>query len=457
MQQHHSKLKARFYTKKSSLQIPWTQLIAITAFICLQFLHPTIRNLTYLVLTLWALRSPKHAIQALTLSFLLHSLNPSIFPQQEFSLLAWLVLFSAFFRVSFSYIKQNTNRKSYYFVAALLVFTLPIIYTSLFHSSFVLVSILKLVSFFIGSSTVILAFELTRAQYKYWEKWFSALFIVIVIGSFPLYFHSLGYVINTVGFQGLLNHPQLYGVFLVPMLAWFTGRFIFNKDYSFIVILGLIVGFISLFATLCRTAVLALILGLLLSLLIAIMYKKSWRWMIICLLKSLWTWFLGGLIIILLSLNWNMIVDKSTHFLNKGTREATMYTRYSVSRGALIQLSWDNFLSNPLLGIGFGIASNRLDFKIQFDETLGIPISASIEKGLIFTQVLEEIGIVGFILWLILLTVLIRPLLRINNFVPLWIFLVCLLTNFGEATFFSMGGVGLYIWLLFGFSRIMRF
>jgi hypothetical protein len=450
------KPNATLHTKTSNLGIPWPQLIAIIAIIGLQLLGSSITNLTYLALSLWALRSPKNSIEALTLSFLISFLNPGIFTGEGSTLLRWLVLLAAFLRVSLSYINQNDSKISSHFLGYLLLFTGTVLLTSLFKSYEPLVSTLKIITFFIGSSTVILAFELTRDQYKYWEKWFSSLFLVIVIGSFPLLFHPLGYFINSTGFQGLLNQPQAYAVFLAPMLAWFTGRFLFQEDRSQIVKLGITIGLVSLFASLSRNGALAFILGFLLTLVIGIVYKKSWQLIIMRVLKSKWTIIGACLIGILLILNWDTVVDKSVSFVSKGVEEGAIHERFTGSREKIIELSWKNFLSNPLFGIGFGIASDPLTFNVKINDTLGIPLGASIEKGFLPTQILEEIGILGFTLWLILMVLLIRPLLVINHLTPLWLFLACMLTNSGEAIFFSMGGIGLYIWLLLGFSRILR-
>ncbi len=83
---------------------------------------------------------------------------------------------------------------------------------------------------------------------------------------------------------------------------------------------------------------------------------------------------------------------------------------------------------------------------------LGIPISASTEKGFIPTAVLEETGLIGTVFWLYFIFSLIRLALKSNDIRWIAMFFGCLFVNVGEAVFFSVGGIGLHLWLLIGLA-----
>ena len=90
---------------------------------------------------------------------------------------------------------------------------------------------------------------------------------------------------------------------------------------------------------------------------------------------------------------------------------------------------------------------------VQRDPYFGLAISSPIEKGLSFIALLEEGGVVGFSLFIIVLTSFFSPLLkRTAGLAPLALSLATLLVNFGEGVLFSMGGFGLLNWLFWGFA-----
>ena len=67
------------------------------------------------------------------------------------------------------------------------------------------------------------------------------------------------------------------------------------------------------------------------------------------------------------------------------------------------------------------------------------------------SAVLEETGILGGLLVSWLLISLVGPVFTRSDFAIFILMSAALLVNFGEMVFFSVGGMGLYFWLLFGF------
>jgi hypothetical protein len=111
-----------------------------------------------------------------------------------------------------------------------------------------------------------------------------------------------------------------------------------------------------------------------------------------------------------------------------------------------------NIQDNPVTGIGFQLASIPKRLQVVTDPYLGLPIQAPVEKGNIFTAIVEENGILGAIGFIIFLFILAKRAKRNKPIEILALFTAALATNIGEATFFSFGGMGLFIWLIIGLS-----
>jgi len=94
---------------------------------------------------------------------------------------------------------------------------------------------------------------------------------------------------------------------------------------------------------------------------------------------------------------------------------------------------------------------------------MGIPISASAEKGIIFTAVLEKVGAVGGLLFCGLLISIIVAAAKGSTPEVLAMVISAIAVNFGEAIFFATGGMGLFMWTVIGFglararARVDRF
>ena len=106
------------------------------------------------------------------------------------------------------------------------------------------------------------------------------------------------------------------------------------------------------------------------------------------------------------------------------------------SRKALIELSWRNFLENPVCGIGFGVAKTEHFAK---NATL---FTASTEKGVLATAVLEEGGVLGATAFLCFVAAFYLDMYRQKNLSSIIAMTTFLGSNFGEASFVAAGGMG---------------
>ena len=405
----------------------------------------------YLLLLVWALAGPRRALEALTLSWLASLLNPGIYSlSPQASLLRWMILAAASASVAAYAVKRRASVPRAWawvtlFVVLISLFSLQVSYAPD-------VSLFKLVSFFVGASTVLLGFHLTRDRVEYWQRWFFVVFATLVVAGLPLIAHPLGYHRNGFGFQGLTNQPQAYAITLAPFVAWLLARLLTRdaRGPRMWALAGIAV--VSLAATRGRTGALAAAAGLALA--------GAW-WLLTGRLRVAVprAWLALGLLAVGLAgawmlMNWSEIALGLSGFAFKG--RTGIGESFYASRGFLIESSLRNFREHPWLGIGFGVASDPWSFIVERDPWFGLPISASVEKGFLLVALLEEIGVVGFALFLTMLVALLRPVFSRRASYPAAVLATAaLMVNFGESVFFAVGGFGMLVWLLLGWARVM--
>lgn len=419
------------------------------------YLVPQGATILLVAAAVWALRSPWSGLQALTVAWLVTFLNPGAFGRaDQAEALRWIVLAAAFVSVLMHHVaRQVTVPRS---VAAVGLFCGVASISSLLKSQYLDVSLFKLATFFVGGVTVLLAFHASRASSEARDRFFSALYAVVVWASLPMALISTGYFVNERGFQGVLSHPQAYAVFLAPNIAWLATKLLTRESRSAGTAIMFIAGCGSLLLTQARTGLLAVSLSLACGVLVGLVSRSRAGFRLHRVVLR------PGIILALLAIGTfalaahDRLTGYAAAFIRKGHIESTLAQSFAGSRGFLIDRSLQNVVREPMLGIGFGMPSDGTNFEIRRDPLLGLPVSASVEKGILPVAVLEEIGIVGAAATLILLVALLRPTFRSASPAPLCLVLAALFVNIGESVFFSMGGMGLYTWLLIGHGRQSR-
>ncbi len=122
------------------------------------------------------------------------------------------------------------------------------------------------------------------------------------------------------------------------------------------------------------------------------------------------------------------------------TMEEAMATRQG-----LIDHQLETYEESPLFGNGFQVSENHKYMKNASWKEL---LSAPVEKGVWITAILEEGGIVG---WLILVGFYVTLgflLLKRGAYTGLSAFCVMLVSNMAEFTMFSMSAMGGFVWAL---------
>jgi len=114
----------------------------------------------------------------------------------------------------------------------------------------------------------------------------------------------------------------------------------------------------------------------------------------------------------------------------------------TASRQGSIEYSLANFRQSPIYGIGFQVATTD-----HFKENATL-FYAPVEKGFLPTALLEEVGVVGTLFFVIFVGAFLYQLVRERNIPGTTMFLTLLFTNLGEASFFALAGHGAFGWML---------
>ena len=406
-------------------------------------------------LAVYALRGPKESMESLSLlAFLLIINNGIAAISSSLSLFRWLILFAVFGRLMWDTLSQNAPVPPA--VMPLTIFTGTIFIFSFLFSYLPVVSALKVLTFYMGVGSALIGFYRTRHLRDYWIAWFLSLTLFIVILSMPLLASPLGYLRNGSGFQGILIHPQIFGPVAAIIAAFLTGLYLFERQKSHLLLMGVVFAWIGVFASESRTAFLAVAGGMAITLFVGIFFNNKWRPKIARVLSSGAAFFMVGFISLYLVINWTDVKTSAVEFLLKDGRQTSITESLQDSRSFLIERSMANFRASPITGIGFGVPSSIASGNTVRIETgpLGIPLGASVEKGFMPSAVLEETGITGGVLVLVLIFSLMRPIIKTGRIFSFWIFTACLLINLGEMVFFSVGGMGMFLWILMAFCYI---
>lgn len=114
------------------------------------------------------------------------------------------------------------------------------------------------------------------------------------------------------------------------------------------------------------------------------------------------------------------------------------------SRQGLIEYSLWEFRRNPVFGQGFQVMQEH-QYMFKKGEMV---FSAPIEKGVLPVMVLGETGVVGSIFFAFFVISFLVAASSRKLYITLTMFLLLLVSNMGEATFFSPGGVGGVLYMM---------
>lgn len=415
-----------------------------------------------LSLLAWSVTGTYRALQSLVLLSVLLMLSADLFMVRAgfILILRWLIIFGALWSgIYMAVYKAKTFPLPF---LPILVFSFIILITTLLSSYFLTISLFKLFSFTITTLAVFLCFHFSKHRLREFEQWaltvFSAVLIISII-TIPVNPFAFKVNWNETGngyFLGIFNHSQSFAVYLFFHLNWLLVLLIRKNLTVFCkIILGIAVA--ATIATSARTALAATVLtGLSCSFLA--LFKFNW---IIALRKTFINIYLLFFIILIsgVVVSQREAITKSVikYVFKRGDlNNQSLSESFQRSRGFLIEKQMKNIEKNPMMGFGFGLASDPNDLEVKVIPGTSIPIQASVEKGFIFTAVLEEVGYIGLVSFLSVMLFLIGFCFINDSLVGTWLIFAAFWINIGEMIIFSPGGLGLYGWMMIGMAVVLK-
>ncbi|MBU2676758.1 MAG: O-antigen ligase family protein, partial [Gammaproteobacteria bacterium] len=240
--------------------------------------------------------------------------------------------------------------------------------------------------------------------------------------------------------------------------AWAAGRLFSERRSPWWTAIVVAACLVMVLLSEARTAGLALVLGATIALLVTPALSDKPAGQVLVGLRTKRFYLVAGLTFIVLLTNASTISEDVSAYISKSRRAEvrTLAQAYELSRGAMIVEMWENFKARPFQGIGFGVSSDPEEMIVQRDPLSGLPISATVEKGVLPLAVLEELGVFGLLAVLLWLWMLMRRSARGGGITALLVLFVALLTNMGESVLFSPGGMGLLSLVLVGWAASQR-
>jgi O-antigen ligase len=410
--------------------------------------------ISYGILCWMAARSSEGALKALLISSLIINGN-SFF--MHLGVVAgvgrFAVLGIAAIRIFFDASKSGQTLRGGGYLSLLFAFCFFTAIGTFINQYFVVVSLLKLAVFLFGAYVVLAGPLSVRLRHDVLNLWFFSAAVFVVVGSVIIYPTDIGYfkdaeVMARLGltlFCGMLNHSQTFGVSLVMIYVYTLSLYLFSNmplrrwlPVMLVCILGL--SYLSDSRTALLTIVGASVLGAIIfsfDLYRAKVLNVAGRLRVLILVAG----------VALCGYTFKQLYFSEspfgaiTQFVSKNRVGALNLEELTSGRDRIVASSFNRFLDNPVFGIGFG---TDLSYEFQSRATW---YTAPTEKSFMPTAVLEETGIVGFILIYAFIGTFLVFLFRTRNLPGLLAFIVMLVLNFGEMMFFSFGGLGSLVWV----------
>lgn len=364
--------------------------------------------------------------------------NPLIFGIDLLPINMHVVLFLAFLYSLVSLLILRKINKDM-FGAFLLLFVL--ILPSVFFSEYIDVSTLKFFSFFLGFfSLLFLVGKIDKGSNvskKNTYIIYRNINRIAVFLSLIVYMAGIGYPVNATGFSGILNHPQAFGIFLVLIILVELYGIQNGLNKSLWSICTVFIAFIFSIMTESRLSSISIVLILSLYVFLYLKIKLTHLMFLLCSIG-------------LSSLFFDKIMGIVVNVITKSGRSSTSgFESLEESRGFLVSASLNNFKDHPVFGIGFQISNGKYgsyEMIITRDPFFGLPIEAAVEKGVFWSALLEETGIIGFFGFFIFVF---SYYIKLTKKISCVILLAFILIGVGESFYFSLGGVGSFVWCVF--------
>ena len=341
----------------------------------------------------------------------------------------------------------KTSRQHSKLINILIFAFLTTLIISIGNSQVVIISSLKTISFglmSIGSLSLISYLRSSGLFNKVSTtiNTFVVFNLILTIIVFPT---DIAHVVVSL-FNGSYGDPQSAGPFFSISVVWLINHYLTQKRKDRRVLFLAALALVFIYLTHSRTSMLTLGLGGITAFIISTLNyipipnrKRFWG-----MIGSVFFLFILGF-----ATDPKGFTSAALQYIQKGDESTNTTELFQQTRGKLIEASMNNFYEYPIAGIGFGVATDYQNFGKRAQGAL--PTSASVEKGFLPSAVLEEQGLIGAAFLLIIIVHVTTTLIRKRSFMLLWLFFSTLFINIGEAALYSMGPLGLFMWIMIAY------
>lgn len=248
-------------------------------------------------------------------------------------------------------------------------------------------------------------------------------------------------------FAGIMNHSQTLATVLPCSLAWLAcDMFFIEKRISKFHVVLILLGLPLVYLTRSRGALLNSTVAALLIYFYCL-NKINIRQRIRAKLR------MAMMLMMVFVTIGGAVLEVRDHTISRWLRKTEdlsgdqrgLGEAFTSSRQGKAEENLADFRRNPLLGTGFQVTA---DMQYTFRHAKGLVLSASLEKSILPLMVLGETGVVGFSVFLAYLIVFYVGCLKKRYYCCATLHTVFLVTNMAEASYFSPGGMGGYLWVL---------
>lgn len=250
----------------------------------------------------------------------------------------------------------------------------------------------------------------------------------------------------TTLFCGMYNHSQTLGVLMPEMSTWILCDMLFiEKRFRWPHLVLVLLALPMVFMSRSRVGFMVTLSGL-----VMITFYTSNKITVEAKIKQHLRSCLFA--VFALSVVAGGVMEVRDHTISKWLRKTNdvegdargLTEAVTASRMALIDECMSDFRKNPAFGMGFQVNAESA----ELHGGKGIVFSAPIEKGILPVMVLGETGFIGFIFFVVFLITFYVTALQRRLYVTVTTFTLILVSNMGEAEFFSPGGTGSCQWIL---------
>jgi len=402
----------------------------------------------YVLIAVYALAGPRQAIVSLWLVWVFNMLNHGLFPAPgSAAFLRHAVVLGAFLSV-FIHGRKSAYRNTGFLIPVTVTMCVFLIVHSMVFSQQIDVSLLKAISFSMTAIAAVIGWgSLSVTERRDTEQFVWGSLGAFAILSLPLAGLAVGYFRNGNGFQGVMVHPQNFGPTLAVFAVLLITTGLTNRKFGWTAVALIALCVFSVYLSKARIGAVALAGGLILGVSAELLRRMAVRIREHngLRLSRLLAASLGLVLALAVAGPW--IVPKFWDFIDKGSKSESFTEAALRSRGSKLAELLENIRARPTVGIGFGIDPSADYYGIARDPIFGLPVMATVEKGVMPVAVIEETGIMGAMFtypWLLLLMWRATS----KGVVAGSVCFAVLVTNLAEACLFSPGGQGMFQLLL---------